>query len=123
MRYHVRSVAVFAAGVMLLAACGGPATTTSDQPVSGGTLNIAMKDDFKTLDPAVAYDTDSWSVERAIYNGLLDYKGFTTELTPDIAAAMPDITNGGKTYTFKIRQGVKFSNGRVVTADDFKYSF
>ena len=123
MRYHVKSVAAFAAGLLFLAACGGPTSGTSDQPVSGGTLNIAMKDDFKTLDPAVAYDTDSWSVERAIYNGLLDYKGFTTELTPDIAAAMPDITNGGKTYTFKIRTGVKFSNGREVTADDFKYSF
>src|ERR1700686_2705746 len=123
MRYHVRSVAAFAAGVMFLAACGGPSSGTSDQPVSGGTLNISMKDDFKTLDPAVAYDTDSWSVERAIYNGLLDYKGFTTELGPDIAEAMPAISNGGKTYRFKIRQAVKFSNGRVVTADDFKYSF
>ena len=123
MRYPTKSVAAAAAGIMLLAACGGPASDTGGQPVSGGTLNISMKDDFKTLDPAVAYDTDSWSVERAIYNGLLDYKGFTTELGPDIAEAMPAITNGGKTYTFKIRKGVKFSNGREVTADDFKYSF
>jgi len=123
MKYHVRSVAAFAAGLLLLAGCGGPSTASGGQPVSGGTLNITFKDDLKTLDPAVAYDTDSWSVERAIYNGLLDYKGFTTELTPDIAAAMPDITNGGKTYTFKLRSGVKFSNGREVTADDFKYSF
>ncbi len=123
MRYHVRSVAAFAAGVMLLAACGNTSSGTSDTPVSGGTLNIAMKDDFKTLDPAVAYDTDSWSVERAIYNGLLDYQGFTTQLGPDIAAAMPTISSDGKTYTFTLRHGVKFSNGREVTADDFKYSF
>jgi len=123
MRHHVRAVATFATGIMLLAACGGPGSGTSDQPVSGGTLNIAMKDDFKTLDPAVAYDTDSWSVERAIYNGLLDYQRFTTQLGPEIAESMPTISADGKTYTFKLRHGVKFSNGREVTADDFKYSF
>jgi len=122
MRYHVRLIATTAAGVLLLTACG-PSTETTGQPVAGGTLTIAIKDDLKTLDPAVAYDTTGWSVERSIFNGLLDYKGFTTELVPDIAEAMPDITNGGKTYTFKIRKGVKFSNGREVTADDFKYSW
>jgi len=122
MRYHVRLMAAMAAGVLLLTACGQNTETTS-QPVSGGTLTIAIKDDLKTLDPAVAYDTTGWSVERSIFNGLLDYKGFTTELAPDIAEAMPVITNGGKTYTFKIRKGVKFSNGREVTANDFKYSW
>ena len=122
-RRRIATMAALGAGTILLAACGNAVSTTEGQPVSGGTLTISFKDDFKTLDPAVAYDTDSWSVERAIYNGLLDYKGFTTELGPDIAEAMPDITNGGKTYTFKIRKGVKFSNGREVTADDFKYSW
>jgi peptide/nickel transport system substrate-binding protein/oligopeptide transport system substrate-binding protein len=116
-------VAVFAAGVTLLAACGGSTSSTGGQPVSGGTLIVAIKDDLKTLDPAVAYDTTGWSVERSLFNGLLDYQGSTTQLVPDIAEAMPDITNGGKTYTFKIRKGVKFWNGREVTADDFKYSW
>jgi len=121
-QHRARLMGVTVTSLLLLAACGTTSTTTT-QPVAGGTLNIAFKDDPKTLDPAVAYDTTSWSVERAIYNGLLDYKGFTTQLAPDIAEAMPSITNGGKTYTFKIRKGVKFSNGREVTADDFKYSW
>ena len=121
-RHGIRLMGAVVTGSLLLAACGTSSSTTT-QPVAGGTLNIAFKDDPKTLDPAVAYDTTSWSVERAIYNGLLDYKGFTTQLAPDIAEAMPSITNGGKTYTFKIRKGVKFSNGREVTADDFKYSW
>jgi ABC-type transport system substrate-binding protein len=122
MRYDIRLMAAVAAGALLSTACGTSPETTG-QPVSGGTLTVAIKDDLKTLDPAVAYDTTGWSVERSIFNGLLDYKGFTTELGPDIAEAMPAITNGGKTYTFKIRKGVKFSNGREVTADDFKYSW
>ena len=123
MRYHGRVVAAFAAGVMFLTACGNSTTDTGGKPVSGGTLIIAIKDDLKTLDPAVAYDTTGWSVERSLFNGLLDYQGSTTQLVPDIADAMPTISADGKTYTFKIRHGVKFWNGREVTADDFKYSW
>src|ERR1700682_602446 len=122
-RASTTAMAVLTAGTILLTACGNAATTTEGNPVSGGTLTVSFKDDLKTLDPAIGYDTDSWSIERSIYNGLLDYKGFTTQLQPDIAADMPKISADGKTYTFKIRSGVKFSNGRAVTADDFKYSW
>ena len=116
-------LAVMAAGTILLPACANNTPTGGETPTSGGTLTISFKDDLKTLDPAIGYDTDSWSIERQIYNGLLDYDGFTTNLKADIAEKMPVITNDGKTYTFKIRKGVKFSNGREVTADDFKYSW
>ena len=122
-RIQTAAMPVLMAGTILLSACGNAATTTEGNPVSGGTLTVSFKDDLKTLDPAIGYDTDSWSIERQIYNGLLDYKGFTTQLQPDIAADMPKISTDGKTYTFKIRSGVKFSNGRTVTADDFKYSW
>jgi ABC-type transport system substrate-binding protein len=120
---------VFLAGLIassgLLAACAGASTSTSGEgaPSYGGTLVTTFKDDFKSLDPAIGYDSDSWSVVRALFNGLLDYDGFTTKLVPDIAAAMPAISSDGKTYTFKLRHDVKFSNGRGVTADDFKYSW
>ena len=122
-RIQTAAMPVLLAGTILLSACGNSVGTTEGQPVSGGTLLVTFKDDLKTLDPAIGYDTDSWSIERAIYNGLLDYKGFTTQLQPDLAADMPKISADGKTYTFKIRSGVKFSNGRTVTADDFKYSW
>src|SRR3984893_4907772 len=122
-RLRNAAMAVLGVGTILLSACGNAATTTEGQPVSGGTLLTSFKDDLKTLDPAIGYDTDSWLIERAIYNGLLDYKGNTTQLQPDIAASMPSISPDGKTYTFKLRQGVKFTNGRTVTADDFKYSW
>ena len=122
-RIRIAPMPVLLAGTILLSACGNSVSTTEGNPVSGGTLTVSFKDDLKTLDPAIGYDTDSWSIERQIYNGLLDYKGFTTQLQPDIAADMPKISTDGKTYTFKIRSGVKFSNGRTVTADDFKYSW
>ena len=43
--------------------------------------------------------------------------------SPDIASAMPTVSADGLTYTFKLRQDVKFSNGQAVTAADFKYSW
>lgn len=121
-RHRARSTGALVISLLFLAGCGTTSSTTT-QAQSGGTLVVTFKDDFKTLDPAVGYDTSSWSVERALYNGLLDYKGFTTQLAPDIAEAMPAVTNSGKTYTFKLRKGVKFTNGREVTATDFKYSW
>lgn len=122
-RVNAAAMAVLGVGTILLSACGNSVSNTEGQPVSGGTLLVSFKDDLKTLDPAIGYDTDSWSIERQIYNGLLDYKGFTTQLQPDIAASMPVIATDGKTYTFKLRKDVKFTNGRGVTADDFKYSW
>jgi ABC-type transport system substrate-binding protein len=86
---------------------------------------VSFKDDFKTLDPAIGYDTSSWSGERAIFNGLLDYDGFTTKLKGDIATDVPTPANSGKTYTFHLRHGVMFQAPykREVTAQDFKYSW
>jgi len=121
-RRPITRLALMAAGTILVAACANTAPTGGEQPTSGGTLLISLKDDLKTLDPAIGYDTTSWAIERQIYNGLLDYDGFTTKLKPDIAESY-NISSDGKTYTFKIRKGVKFSNGRLVTADDFKYSW
>lgn len=121
-RRPIAWLALMAAGTILLPACANSNPTGGETPTSGGTLTISFKDDLKTLDPAIGYDTDSWSIERQIFNGLLDYDGFTTKLKGDIAESWT-ISTDGKTYTFKIRKGVKFSNGREVTADDFKYSW
>ena len=56
-----------------------------------------------------------------VFDGLLGYDSGTT-LEPRIAADMPTVSDDGLTYTFKIRPGVKFSNGREVTADDVVYT-
>jgi ABC-type transport system substrate-binding protein len=104
------------------------AARSADTPTSGGTLVIASHPDISHVDPAVGYDTFSWSVERAVFNGLLNYVGATasagTKIVPDLAAAMPTLSNGGKTYTFKLRHGVMFQApvSREVTADDVVYS-
>src|SRR5438128_2128774 len=92
-------------------------------PHHGGTLTITFLADVPTLDPAFGYDSESWPAQLSVFNGLMAYAPHSTRLVPSLAAAMPAITNGGKTYTFVIRRGVHFTNGQELTADDFKYSF
>lgn len=82
---------------------------------------ITFKDDISTLDPAVGYDWQNWSIIKSLFDGLMDYEPGTTKLVPHLAESYT-ISSDARTYTFKLRQGVKFTNGREVTAQDFKYS-
>jgi ABC-type transport system substrate-binding protein len=88
---------------------------------AAGDIVITYKDDVSTLDPAIGYDWQNWSIIKSLFDGLMDYKPGTTELVPDLAESY-EITNDGKTFTFKLRSGVKFHNGRELTAEDVKYS-
>ncbi|MBK8159307.1 MAG: ABC transporter substrate-binding protein [Rhodospirillaceae bacterium] len=95
-----------------------PATAEIKQ---GGSMIVTFKDDLPTLDPAVGYDWKNWSVIKSVFDGLLDYKPGTTEIVPDLAESF-ETSADGLTYTFKLRQGVKFHNGREMKAADVKYS-
>src|SRR5688500_5042253 len=87
----------------------------------GGEMVVTFKDDLVTVDPAIGYDWKNWSVIKSVFDGLMDYKPGTTELVPDLAESY-EVSPDGLTYTFKLRPGVKFHNGREMTAADVKYS-
>lgn len=87
----------------------------------GGTITITYKDDVATLDPAIGYDWQNWSMIKSLFDGLMDYVPGTTELRPGLAESYT-ISEDGLVYTFRLRPGVKFHNGREVTAEDVKYS-
>jgi len=97
------------------------AQPSAGQPKRGGTMTIAYKDDLATLDPAIGYDWTNWPAEKMVFDALLDYDD-TTNLVPKLAATMPEISSDATVYTFKLRQGVKFHNGRELKADDVAYS-
>jgi peptide/nickel transport system substrate-binding protein len=80
-------------------------------PKQGGQMIVAYKDDISTLDPQIGYDWQNWSMIKSLFDGLMDYKPGTTELIPDLAESY-DVSPNGLKYTFKLRKGVKFHNGR-----------
>ena len=87
----------------------------------GGTMVMTYKDDVATLDPAIGYDWQNWSMIRSLFDGLMDYVPGTTDLRLGLAESF-EISEDGLTYVFKLRPGVKFHNGREMTAEDVKYS-
>ncbi len=87
----------------------------------GGSMTVTYKDDVSTLDPAIGYDWQNWSMIKSLFDGLMDYKPGTTELSKDLAEDY-SISADGKLYTFQLKKGVKFHNGREVKAADIKYS-
>ena len=95
--------------------------TVSAQTKQGGEMIVTYKDDVSTLDPAIGYDWQNWSIIKSIFSGLMDYAPGTTELVPDLAESY-EISEDGLTYTFTLREGVKFHNGRELTSADIKYS-
>jgi oligopeptide transport system substrate-binding protein len=76
--------------------------------------------DPATLDPHLVTDTTSAFIVVEVFSGLVK---FDTELrlVPDVAESW-EIDANGTTYTFRLREDVKFHNGKPVTADDFKWS-
>jgi peptide/nickel transport system substrate-binding protein len=79
--------------------------------------------DAKTLDPADCYDTASSEPIFSIYETLVTYKGNDTLTFYPSLATEWTVSNDSLTWTFKLRQNVKFSNGNDFTAEDVKYSF
>ena len=71
--------------------------------------------------PGLDYTTQGSEINWEVYTGLTTYKHAngiaSTELQPGLATALPKITNGGKTYTFTLRKGLKFSNGDPVAGE------
>lgn len=117
-----RSIALALGAVSLVAACGGGGSTTSEQLAADQTLSFPLVDDIGDLDPALlqaAVDVDTF---RNVFSGLYKFDDQLNEV-PDIASGMPQISADGLTYTFKLKQNVRFSNGDPVKADDFIFSW
>ncbi len=104
----------------LILALGWLAVAAEAQsPRRGGTLTIGNDEDSVGLDPHLSVAFASSNYYEHVYNGLLRFNA-RMELEGDLAASweVPD----PRTYVFKLRKGVRFHNGRELTAEDVKYS-
>ncbi len=103
------------------------AARSTDRPAllrqhRGGTLKLVAKAAGGTIDPHVNYTLQYWQLYQATYDGLLAFTkaggNAAFQVVPDLATAIPTPTNGGKTWVFKLRRGIKFSNGKPLTTND-----
>jgi len=90
-------------------------------------LNVSTSDHIISLDPASAYDYFSIEVINQVFDTLLVYDWKNTTLLPGLATEIPTVANGGisadgKTYTYHLRPGVKFSDGTEFNASVVKRS-
>jgi len=101
----------------------GLAQTKSEPqtPQFGGTYRRPLSNNPSILDPALIADTYGFTVAQQLFDGLVQYDGSLT-ITPAIAQSWKG-SRDGLSWVFQLRKGVKFHNGREVTADDVVYSF
>ena len=96
-------------------------STPDPNAKSGGTLRVGLQSDPAELDPGLTQLTAAWHVIEHVYEGLVAVSP-SLEPVPSLATHW-EISEDGITYTFHLRQGVKFHNGREFVADDVKYSY
>ncbi|HEV2776860.1 MAG TPA: ABC transporter substrate-binding protein [Solirubrobacteraceae bacterium] len=105
---------------------GGAAATDDGGGKTGGEIRTAYTSFPDYLDPALSYTQEGWQSLWTVYTPLLTYKhaegaeGAT--VVPGLAEAMPDISEDGKVYKLKLRQGLKYSDGTAVKASDFEHA-
>jgi peptide/nickel transport system substrate-binding protein len=125
-------LALAAALMLAVAACGG-----GDDEGAGGTTTEAAGGaaersfpEFKIayepidyMDPGLSYSVQGWGIMWNVYLGLLTYKHVDgpegAELIPGLAEDLPEISEDGLTYSFTLREGLKYSDGSAVKASDF----
>ncbi|MGH7922687.1 MAG: ABC transporter substrate-binding protein, partial [Candidatus Dormibacteraceae bacterium] len=123
------TAAVLAAGgasSVLLDACGSNPSSggsaSNGKPVKGGHVTEGWNTDIKTFNSMLTQDVYSNLVITLTNDGLLSVNG-KGELIPMLATAVPGGGSDGNTYTFKLRSGVKWTDGTPLTSDDVLFTY
>jgi peptide/nickel transport system substrate-binding protein len=119
------ALAAIGAGLLVSAGFAGPQSAAKGE-ARGGTLRVDLRTDWDYIDPSLAYFSQSWQILNATNLKLLgfpDKEGPAgSRMVAQAAAGFPRVSRDGKTYTFTVRPGFKFSNGAAVTAANFAAS-
>ncbi len=109
------------------AGCGGSGDASKGLPRfktrSFSVLRVEIDAGADSLDPGLSFTSESWQSLWNVYLSPLGYahaNGRTsTRIVPALAEKMPDISGGGRVYEFRLRKGLRYSNGKFVLASDF----
>jgi len=103
----------------------GVSAVVNPSDVKGGTLRMAQSADWDSLDPADTYYAYSWDFIRLYGRALVMFKpgpgSEGTTLVPDLAETLGKPSADAKTWTYKLKKGIKFEDGTPVTSKDVKY--
>ncbi|MFJ5727674.1 ABC transporter substrate-binding protein [Streptomyces paradoxus] len=116
---RIRGAAATAALAAAVTACSAPGSGGSGDGKSAGSVVLGVASEPDTLSPLLGYGKDGNS---KIFDGLLA-RDADLKLKPALAAELPDVTDGGRTYTYTLRKGVEFSDGEPLTAADVVYTY
>ncbi|MET7330506.1 ABC transporter substrate-binding protein [Nonomuraea sp. NPDC005650] len=110
-----------------VAAFGTAVTSVADPSAKkGGTLRVVSPYELESVDPGNMYMSDSLNLVRLYGRSLTMFKpvpgGAGTQIVPDLAESLGVPSDGGKTWTYKLRQGMKYQDGTPITSEDVKYA-
>ena len=96
----------------------------------GGVLRVAVDRGIlgvhESIDPALAYSQLTWVIDSMVGDGLVAFRRVGgpegASLVPDLAATLPKPTSSGRVYTFRLRPGIRYSDGTLVRARDVRWS-
>ncbi|MER5681721.1 MULTISPECIES: ABC transporter substrate-binding protein [Streptomyces] len=92
----------------------------------GGTLRLVRTDDFDSLDPGNTYYAYTWNFLRLIGRTLVTFDTAPGKagqrLVPDLAESLGESSDGGRTWTYRLRPGLRYEDGTPVVAADVKYA-
>lgn len=123
--YWSKLTSLLLVSVLLLSACSGGSSDEKKKGSSGDKavqeINVRMNDDPDFLDPHLATASISFQMILNMFEGLYSPETDGT-LSPAIAEGH-ELSDDGLTYTFKIKENIKFHNGETVTVEDIQYTF
>ncbi|MFI5753996.1 ABC transporter substrate-binding protein [Streptomyces sp. NPDC051569] len=142
-RKQAMAAAAVVAALLTTAACGGGDGASKDSKSAGAGFDAANNKVANasakkggTLKYAGAQDADSWDPTRGYYGFVWNFMRYYTrqlvtsktepgktgaELTPDLASDRAKVSADGKTYTYTLRDGVSWEDGKAITSQDVKY--
>jgi peptide/nickel transport system substrate-binding protein len=121
-RGRLRRALATAALVALLALTAAPGVTAQEQPAGKLTFTIGMTQDIDSLNPFIGILAETYEIWALTYDYLVGYNQKDFSPIPGLAESW-EVSGDELTWTYKIRQGVKWSDGKPVTARDAAYTF